>query len=89
MLTEFANKIQTYSRMEYLKRHQRKRTLFLLHCKFVLTLQTRMTDRSSVKTARNRLPEGKPSWLCFSFCAYIPVMFSCDIEDAVIPHLLL
>jgi hypothetical protein len=47
--------------MEYLKRHQRKRTSPLLLWVYVLILQTRMTDRSSVKTAKNRSLEGKLS----------------------------
>jgi hypothetical protein len=47
--------------MEYLKRHQRKRTSPLLIWVYVLILQTRMTDRSNVKTAKNHLLEGKLS----------------------------
>jgi hypothetical protein len=55
---ETAADVQTYSRMEYLKRHQRKRMSRLLLYVSVLILQTRTIDRSNVKTAPNRLLEG-------------------------------
>jgi hypothetical protein len=55
-----ADSKQTYSRMEYLKRHQRKRMFHLLLRSMYLTGQTRMIDLFSVKTAPNHSLEGKP-----------------------------